>query len=284
MLLGIAQRVFEQRSPFQEIVIAEVPVYGRALFLDAGLQLSALDERIYHEHLVVPAFACHPWPRRVLIIGGGDGLALREALADARVEQVTLVDIDHCVVDACRAHLRALHGGSFDDPRAHIVIADARAWLAGCRERFDVVLVDLVDPEGKAGRTLYREVVDGLHAALAPGAVVAGNAGTVDPPGFPALQVLELLEGRFRYAALQRIYVPSFAKSWGLCLASDAVDVRAAQVAEGLAHRRAALQALVPEAFPGALRLPAWLEAVRRDRGWRDLAPEFRWVAGDAAG
>ena len=135
LLLGIEQWIFRQRSEFQEVAIAAVPDYGRGLFLDAVVELLELDEFVYHESFALPPLLYHPRPRRVLIQGGGDGCALREVLRDPRVEEVVLVELDGLVIDACREHLKELHRGSFDDPRARKLVTPEPVATLGALDR-----------------------------------------------------------------------------------------------------------------------------------------------------
>lgn len=285
-MIGLESVLFKGRSAYQEVVIAEVPVWGRGLFLDSNVQLLAGDEFIYHEHLALLPLLYHPAPRRVVILGGGDGLALREVLRDERVEQVVLVDIDALVVEACRAHLRDLHRDSFAHPKASVVIDDARRYLATGPRPFDLALVDLTDPEGAAGLELYGEVIALLKPALAPGALVAANGGAVDPPGHPALSVLALLRRHFPQVALCRAHVPSFAKEWGFLLAADhaALDTAPDVLQHRRRHLAGDLRALMPEFYPAAFRLPPYLaQALHRigdahPSARRQHTPEFTWV------
>jgi spermidine synthase len=93
-ILSTSHTFFRQQSDYQEIIIADAPMLGRALFLDGVAQFMQHDEFIYHEHVAILPLLFHPTPHRVLILGGGDGLALRDVLRDPRVAHVTLVDTD----------------------------------------------------------------------------------------------------------------------------------------------------------------------------------------------
>jgi spermidine synthase len=265
--LGIEEWIVRERSPFQEVAIARVPEFGRALFLDAVLQFAEEDEFVYHEHLALPPLLYHPAPRRVLIEGGGDGLALREVLRDPRVERAVLVDIDEVVVRACRDHLADLHRGSFDDPRAEIVVDDIRAYLARDPEPFDAVLVDLVDAYTAEEWALYAEVLPLTRRACAPGAVVAVHGDLAGPP-YRFLYLYRELGRHFRHTAGYRAAVTSFTGDWGFALASDDLafaDMPTEVVRDRAGALRGPLRALVPETFPAAFRWPGYLEARLRE-------------------
>lgn len=276
-LLGIERILYRARSPWQTIIIAEVPVYGRALFLDGDPQLLEHDEWIYHEHLALPPLLFHPAPQRVLILGGGDGLALREVLRDTRVAQATLVDIDALVVEACRQHLAELQRGSLDDARARVVIDDARTFLARSTEQFDVALVDLTDVTDAAGLALLDEVLAGLQPRLAAGAIVSAQVSALDAPWHRALRLEARLRRHFRHTALHRAYIPSFVHEWGFALAANDVDLLHSD-AHTLAARVAFLDApprsLRAEDYPAALRLPPYLEELRQRMLDTPVAPE----------
>jgi len=164
--------VHSAQSPYQRIVITRSAA-GFQLFLDANLQFASADEYRYHEALVHPAFAAAERRARVLVLGGGDGLAVREVLKYPSVQSVTLVDLDPAMTDLARKFppLRALNGGSLDHPKVKVVHDDAMRWLAHApaRDRYDVVIVDFPDPNnfslGKLYTTRFYRL---LRARLAP--------------------------------------------------------------------------------------------------------------------
>ena len=138
--------LYEGKSKFQKIEIVRNKDYGRVLFLDGLVQTTERDEFYYHEMLVHPALASHPRPKNVLIIGGGDGGALREVLKHP-VRKAWLVEIDGQVIEACREHFPWLRS-TFRDPRAELVVEDGNIFIDKVRETFDVILVDSSDPVG----------------------------------------------------------------------------------------------------------------------------------------
>lgn len=170
--------VHVEQSPHQRIVLTEWRG-DHWLYLDGNLQLSTVDEERYHEPLVHPALALAASPRRVLILGGGDGMALREALEHPRVESVTLVDLDPAMTGLARRHpaLVAANRGSLDDPRVRLVHADALRFLESTEERWNVAIVDLPDPKTVSLARLYtRGFYELLAHRLGPGGVIVTQA------------------------------------------------------------------------------------------------------------
>src|SRR5262245_48880349 len=148
--------VFTKTTHYQRIVITR----GRAgfqLFLNGHLQFSSADEYRYHEALTHPAMMSVANPRRVLIMGGGDGLALREILRYPTVESVTLVDLDHDMTNLSKVFppLADLNKHSYDDPRVTVINQDAMIWLEEPVEAFDAVIIDFPDPNTFALGKLY---------------------------------------------------------------------------------------------------------------------------------
>lgn len=212
--------ILARTSPYQRIVLTRWADDLR-LFLNGHLQFSSRDEYRYHEALVHPAMASHPAPRRVLVLGGGDGLAVREILKYGSVDRVTLVDLDPEMTRLFSDNplLTAVNAGALRDPRVRVVNADAFVWLADAREAFDVVIADFPDPHnfslGKLySRTFYRV----LRARLAPGGLAAVQATS---PMF-ARRAFWCIVETMRSAGLEarpyHAYVPSFGE-WGFVLA-----------------------------------------------------------------
>lgn len=176
--LALKERLFSGRSPFQRVEVFESSHHGRVLLNDGCFMLSERDERIYHEMMAHVPLAVHPRPRRVLIIGGGDGGTAREVLKHASVKSCTLVEIDRMVVDACRKHIPQT-AQVFEDSRLRLIVDDGVAFVRDSRETFDVVLIDSTDPNGAAeklfGEAFYANVAD----RLSPDGIVVAQGESV---------------------------------------------------------------------------------------------------------
>ena len=215
-----------RRTKFQKLEVADTVSYGRALFLDDKIQSAELDEFIYHEALVHPALVLHPQPRSVLVVGGGEGATLREALRHRTVERVVMVDIDAAAVQACRTYLPGWHQGAYDDPRLEMVHADARQVLADSAAQFDAIVVDITDPlaGGPSYRLFTREFYELVAARLSPRGALAVQAESTDIGAWDAhLAVVHTVRQVFPHVAPYRAHVPSFGESWGFLVASQTV-------------------------------------------------------------
>ena len=138
----------ETKTEHQHLVIFENETWGRVLMLDGVCQLTTSDEFVYHEMMAhVPLMALSN-PHRVLVVGGGDGGVLREVLKHPSVAKATLCEIDRSVVDLSLEHYPEIAGGSLDDPRTDLVIADGLKYVAESREKFDAIIVDSSEPIG----------------------------------------------------------------------------------------------------------------------------------------
>ncbi|MCX7774827.1 MAG: polyamine aminopropyltransferase [Spirochaetaceae bacterium] len=155
------------KSPWQDIELAESPEFGKVLLLDGITQVALKGEERYHETLVVPAMLAHPSPRRVLILGGGDGGVLREVLAFKTVEKAIMVDLDPAVIEFSRQYLPEINAGAFEDPRAEIAPGDGRRYVEQCRDAsFDVVIMDMTDPFGPSEMLYTREFFQQVRRIL----------------------------------------------------------------------------------------------------------------------
>ena len=222
-----------ERSAYQEIVVTEARP-GRPddlrLFLDGDLQFSSRDEHRYHEALVQPAMAVPPASDEqpgasggadtVLVLGGGDGLALREVLRSP-VRRVVEVELDPAVLRLARDHpdFRALNGDSLRDPRVEVVTDDAMRWLRTATETFDVIVVDMPDPDNAVTSKLYSAEFYGLAARLlSPDGRMVVQAGSPYFARHAYWCVLETVRSTGLEVVPYHVDVPTFG-DWGFVLA-----------------------------------------------------------------
>ncbi len=173
------QVIYQDQTRYQRIVMTQFRDH-HWLYLDGHTQFSSYDEERYHEPLVHPAMLASAARRHILVLGGGDGLALREVLRHPDVVDVTLVDIDPAMTTLARSHdvLVGLNRRAFDDPRVSVVHRDAYTYLRDADNRFwDVILVDLPDPRTIDLARLYGlEFYRLARRHLSPGGVLATQA------------------------------------------------------------------------------------------------------------
>ncbi len=234
-LHGIRRVLFSKETPIQSLDILDLGSYGKSLVLDGRIQSTIRDEFIYHEVLVHPAMLSHPEPRRVFIVGGGEGATLREVLRHRSVERALMVDIDEEVVARCKELLPEWHQGAFEDPRVELRYLDARKYLEETTEMFDVVIIDISEPieEGPAYLLFTKEFYEIVRERLSPSGAISLQAGTIslnDLECYAAIQ--KTLEQVFPVVAPAWASIPSFALPWGFSVASKRQDPRAVSSAD----------------------------------------------------
>jgi len=197
---------------------------AQTLYIDGNLQFDSSDEAVYHESLTLPALCLASNPKSVLICGGGDGLALREALRFPGIETATLIDYSSEVLDLARSEFKELNGGVLDDPRVTVVVADALEYPLP-KASFDVIVCDFTFPTTKEGALGFTvEWYEKLEDALSEGGVLAING--VSPQN--TASAFACLVATIRSAGLStlpyRVCIPSFRDhgygAWGFVLAS----------------------------------------------------------------
>ncbi|TPG47102.1 polyamine aminopropyltransferase [Sphingomonas glacialis] len=227
--------IYAASTPYQRIVLTKQGDDLR-LYLNGNLQFSSRDEYRYHEALVHPLMSRVAHPRDVLVLGGGDGLAVREILKYPEVRSVTLVDLDPAMTAlfSRSALLTPLNHGSLLSPKVRVLNADAFLWLRANRRQFDAVLVDFPDPTNFAiGKlytvSFYRELV----RALAPGAMISvqSTSPLVAPRAY--WTVATTLEAAGLTTRGYHVYVPSFGE-WGFVLATNGAVPRPGPLPHGL--------------------------------------------------
>ncbi|MGI9501754.1 MAG: polyamine aminopropyltransferase, partial [Geminicoccaceae bacterium] len=221
--------IYTETTPYQRIVVTHQNGHLR-LFLNGGLQFDSIDEHRYHETLVHPAMSLAGRTERVLILGGGDGMAVREVLRHDGVDSVTLVDLDPAMTRLFRDHpkLSALNAGALDDPRLSVINQDALDFLKTDQTSYNVILIDLPDPKNPSLSKLYslafytsaarRLTRDGVLVTQATSPVYARKAF------WSIFRTLEATADPYRegetFAVLPyHAYVPSFG-DWGFIAAS----------------------------------------------------------------
>jgi spermidine synthase len=259
--LRCSRVIARARSAYQEVVVLETEQFGRLLALDDMVMTTEGDEFVYHEMLTHPAMVACPHPRRVLVVGGGDGGAVREVLRHPTVERVVLAELDPLVVELCRRHLPSVAAG-LSDPRVELALGDGARYLGAAPSgAFDVILVDAPDPLGPAevlfGEALFREAA----RVLAPGGVLVLQSESPFLHGALIRRIQADLRRHFPGVWLYWAVVPTYPGSmWTFSLASTGPD----PLAEGVPERGAALGTRYwsPAVHRAAFALPPFVQGL----------------------
>ncbi|EFA78830.1 spermidine synthase [Heterostelium album PN500] len=173
--LQVEEVLHHEKSEYQDILVFKSKTFGNVLVLDGVIQATERDEFAYQEMIThVPMFG-HPNPKKVLVVGGGDGGVLREVVKHDCVESVTLCEIDKGVIEASRRFLPKMAVG-FDHPKVNLFIGDGLEFMRKHKGEFDVIITDSSDPIGPAQGLFERAYYELLNEALAPGGIVCSQA------------------------------------------------------------------------------------------------------------
>jgi spermidine synthase len=255
--IAVKNEICRHRSAYQDIRLYETESCGRMLVLDGMIQFTEADEFAYQEMLAhVPMFS-HPNPRRVLVIGGGDGGILRELAKHETVEKIELCEIDGDVVRICREHVPSMAVG-FDDPRVEVHIADGNEFIKTRQACYDVIIVDSSDPIGP-GEALFQEpFYRAMKSALAPGGVIGTQGESFFMHQDVFMNLGRIIHRLFKHWSYSYMLVPTYpVGNLGVCYASDSLEL-GSPIRKPTAEMREKLRYYTPELHAASAVLPAF--------------------------
>lgn len=220
----VRETVCRQKTRYQDLAIIDTVEFGRMLVLDGMVMTTEKDEFVYHEMLVHVVMQAHPAPRHVLVVGGGDGGAIREVLKYESVETATLVEIDGEVVEACRKYLPQISCG-LQDPRVTVLIEDGLEHVKRSAGKYDVILVDSTEPVGPARGLFTVEFFRDVYRALKKDGIMAAQTESPFVNRELIKEVFAGLGGVFPLARLYLASVPTYPSGlWSFIAASKCYD------------------------------------------------------------
>lgn len=163
--IRVDKQLVSLKSEFQRIDVFDSPDFGKFLTLDGYLMLTEKDEFIYHEMIAHPAMAVHKNAKNILVIGGGDGGALRELSKYPHIETIDIVEIDEEVINVCKKHLPITACG-YDDERVTVYNQDGLKFIRRCEDKYDIIIVDSTDPFGPGEGLFTKEFYGNCYKAL----------------------------------------------------------------------------------------------------------------------
>lgn len=239
LTVGINKVLFSEESPYQKVEVYKTDTWGNMLVIDGMVMLSEKDEFVYHEMLTHVGLFSYPNPKRVLIIGGGDGGTAREAMRHPSVEQVDLVEIDEVVVRASKQFLPDV--GDWDSSRINVLVKDGIEFVKSIDEPYDVIIIDGSDPVGPAEGLFEGEFLQACYNGLTDDGILTAQTESPWVADYhPSMnKVFYTLDELYEISKMYLAYIPVYpAGMWSFAFASKGEDPLSDQaiqrVSEGL--------------------------------------------------
>ena len=269
--LGIDSVVCARRTEYQDVLVFKNQTFGTVLVLDGVIQLTELDNHIYHEMIAhVPLFA-HGGAKDVLIIGGGDGGTLKQVLKHP-VESVTMVELDAEVVEISRRYLPRVCCDAFEDPRLSMVIGDGAQYVAETDRRFDIIIVDSTDPVGRAKRLFAERFYSDCRVVLRNDGLIAIQSGCPFYLSEETERMLSLLTVCFGVARPYLAPVPTYANGMLALVVAGAKDNFIPSI--NVLNSRREMSGLETDYYSAEVHRAAFAIPSRFPHGWSDQGPE----------
>jgi spermidine synthase len=221
LTVGLKKLLFSEQSEYQLVEVYESDTWGNLMTIDGMVMLSEKDEFVYHEMLSHVGMFTHPNPKRVLIIGGGDGGTAREVMKHPSVEHVDMVEIDKTVVDASLLHFPGV--GDFDNPKLKVLYEDGIAFIKNVKTPYDVIIIDGSDPVGPAEGLFEKDFYQFCFDALADDGVITAQTESPWVKSYhPSMKkVFHAIEDLFPVSAMYLCWIPLYpAGMWSMACAS----------------------------------------------------------------
>ncbi|MFN7928122.1 MAG: polyamine aminopropyltransferase [Blastocatellia bacterium] len=260
--LRVRERLLTQQTPYQLLEVLATEEFGNLMALDGKVMLTERDEMYYHEMLAHPALLSHPLPRRVLVIGGGDGGTVREVLRHPTIEEVLWCEIDEAVIDAAREFFPTVCAGVFDDARVQLHVLPGETLMAKLAHEMDVILVDSTDPIGPAVPLFEAPFFAACQRALRAGGSYATQSGSPFYFRAEGQAVARHLRRVFRHLRRYWGMMPTYPSGvWSYALASDEpLTVTHEEIARRYAARGLRLSYYTPEIHAASAVIPPLLQ------------------------
>lgn len=215
----IKETLFTAQSDFQKIDVVDTHTWGRMLLLDDCVMTTDRDEFVYHEMIAHVPMLVHPNPKRVLVIGGGDGGTVREIVRHPSVEEVVLAEIDGDVVEACKVWFPQI-AGELTNPKVTVKIADGVAYMANEAQNFDLIIIDSTDPIGP-GEGLFTETFyNNAFKALNPDGLMVAQTESPFLNANVIQKVYPMYQRIFPKVAMYTGHIPTYPSgfwTWAFC-------------------------------------------------------------------
>ena len=259
----VNETLLDAKSEYGHIQVFDTAFFGKMLVIDGIIQTTVYDEFVYHEMMVILASLRIEKPQSILIIGGGDGGAIKQALRVKSLKRIVMVEIDMTVIDVSREFLPEISDGAFDDPRVELIVQNGAEYVRRHKAEFDLVVLDSTDPVPRSPaeylftEEFYHEVKD----ALEPGGVVALHGGSITFQPAEVTTLVQRLRRVFKYVDLYPAIVPAYQLSlFGFINASDQPQAKTAEVERWMQNIEGQNKYLSSEVYETLGVLPPYIQ------------------------
>ena len=220
----ITETIHTEQTDFQKLDIIETVQFGRMLVLDGMVMTTNVDEFVYHEMISHVALNTHPNPKKVLVVGGGDGGAIREIIKHPSVEKAVLAEIDGRVIETSKQYLPQI-AGALDDPRVDVQVVDGIQYIHDHKNEFDVIMVDSTEPVGPAVGLFEKGFYQGIYEALTEDGIMVAQT---ESPWFNAdliKRVFKVIKAIYPVTRLYTVSIPTYPSGlWSFTMGSKKYD------------------------------------------------------------
>ena len=265
LTVGVNRVLFSEKSPYQMVEVYETDTWGNLMTIDGMVMLSEKDEFVYHEMMTHVGLFAHPDPKRVLIIGGGDGGSAREVLRHPGVEHVDMVEIDEAVVRASKQFLPEV--GDFDNPKLNVLYEDGIAFVKNVTEPYDVIIIDGSDPVGPAEGLFKKDFYDACYKALSDNGVLTAQTESpwVSSYHESISGLFSILDVTFVVSKMYLASIPLYPTGmWSMAYASKGIDPLSDEVLNRVEKGMTTLNAIMKyynkEVHQGAFAIPNFVQ------------------------
>jgi spermidine synthase len=266
--IKVSKELYNKPSKFQDIKLYETESCGKMLVLDGIIQFTESDEFAYQEMMTHPALFSHPDPKRVLVIGGGDGGILREIAKHDTVEEIDICEIDEDVINVCKKYAPSLACG-FDDPRVSVHIADGSVFIKERQNYYDAIIVDSSDPIGPGEALFQQAFYEGMKSALTSEGIIAAQGESIFLHQDIVEKMMRITKALFPVWGYACILIPTYpGGNIGVCLGSMKHTVEKPLRSPDKAMQDK-LKYYTPEIHTASMQLPAFaarlMDKVRKE-------------------
>lgn len=265
LTVGVNRVLFHEKSPYQTVEVFETDTWGNMMTIDGIVMLSEKDEFVYHEMITHPALLTHPNPKRVLIIGGGDGGTAREVLKHKSIETVDLVEIDETVVRAAKLYLPQV--GDFNNPKLNVRYEDGIAFIKNVTEPYDIIIIDGSDPIGPAEGLFQKQFYQDCWNALSENGILTAQSESpfVEKFNHGLVSIMNATRSIFKISKLYTAFIPLYHTGfWTMTFASKQIDPHSpevlARVKSGLKSLESGLKYYNEDMHVGAFAIPNFVK------------------------